>query len=103
MEPGVNTLTLSWRACIVMMLTSILVTVPDWALAQTSTVPPVADVFCTAALWMTGPIGTAVATICVAIAGLGAILGKLTWGLAMLIGANVARIRRCYRCGYPGG
>jgi type IV secretory pathway VirB2 component (pilin) len=76
----------------VMMLASILSTLPEWALAQTSTGPPMDDVFCTACKWLIGPVGQAIAMICVAISGLGAMLGKLTWGVAMLVGANVATL-----------
>ena len=74
------------------MLTRIFITIPQWAFATGTSGLPMEDVFCTAALWITGPVGRAIATICVATAGLGAILGKITWGLAMLIGVNVATV-----------
>jgi type IV secretory pathway VirB2 component (pilin) len=90
MEPEETNLSLSWRTCTVAMLTSIFVATPEWALA-TST-DPMGDVFCIAALWITGPAGKAIATICVAITGLGAMLGKITWSLVMVVGVNVATI-----------
>ena len=75
----------------VVMATSRRITIPEWANASTSG-NPMEDVFCTACLWITGPVGRAIATICIAITGLGAVLGKFTWPLAMLVGANVATV-----------
>jgi type IV secretory pathway VirB2 component (pilin) len=48
------------------------------------------DVFCTAALWFTGDTSKALATVGVSITGLGALLGRLTWGLAMFVGIGVS-------------
>jgi type IV secretion system protein VirB2 len=92
MEPMSSDLNLSWRTCILIMLTSIVLTTPDWALATSTSGLPMEDVFCTATLWITGPVGRAIAMICMGIVGIGAILGKITWGVAMLIGVNVATV-----------
>lgn len=51
---------------------------------------PIADVLCDVVDWMTGPVGAGIATLAVIIIGVGALLGKVSWGMAIIVGLGVA-------------
>jgi len=70
------------------VLAAALITMPDVALAGANTA--VGDMFCTVALWFTGNAGKGLATIMVTVVGIGALLGKIAWSVAILVGVNVA-------------
>ena len=72
------------------MLAAALITIPAVALAGSDT--PIGEVFCTMTLWLTGNAGKGLATLAVAISGIGALLGKISWGASMLVGANIALV-----------
>jgi type IV secretion system protein VirB2 len=46
--------------------------------------------FCTVAGWFSGSTGKGLATIAITIVGIGALLGKVSWGMAMIVGVGVA-------------
>lgn len=47
-------------------------------------------VLCTVQKWFTGNTGRGLATIAITIIGIGALLGKVSWGMAMIVGIGVA-------------
>jgi type IV secretory pathway VirB2 component (pilin) len=51
---------------------------------------PMADVLCTVMDWMTGNMGKGLATIGVTSLGIGAVLGKTSWGMAVTVGVGIA-------------
>ena len=51
---------------------------------------PMGNVLCTVVNWFTGNTGKGLATIAVTIIGIGALLGKVSWGMAMIVGIGVA-------------
>ena len=55
-------------------------------------VTPMGDVLCTVIGWMTGNLGRGLATLAVSIIGVGAMLGKASWGLALTVGIGIAVI-----------
>lgn len=57
-----------------------------------STGNAVADVLCEVTNWFTGPIGEGIATLAVIVLGLGALLGKVTYGMALTTGVGIATI-----------
>ena len=51
---------------------------------------PMGDVLCLVMDWMTGNLGKGMATIAVLIVGVGATMGKVSWGLAMTVGIGIS-------------
>lgn len=49
-------------------------------------------VLCNAALWLTGNTGKGLAVVAVCITGIGAMLGKVSWGTVLLVGIGIAII-----------
>ncbi len=73
------------------LLTAYAVTmVPSAAMAAGS--GPITDALCTVIDWFYGPIGTAIATLAIIIIGVGALMGKVSWGMAIIVGLGVAVI-----------
>jgi len=80
-----------WHICIVLLLGTLFIMVPQVAFASSVTnSSPMSNALCIAATWMTGTSGRARATIAVAIVGIGALLGKISWGMAMLVGVGIS-------------
>ena len=82
-------LSMSWKLSIAVMLTAAAVLAPDFALAA-STDTPFGNMFCTVQSWFRGNIGKGLATIAVTIIGIGALLGKVSWGMALIVGTGIA-------------
>ncbi len=80
-------LSLSWQACAAMVLAALVIVAPDLA-AATDT--PFGNMFCTVVEWFTGNTGKGLATIAITIIGIGALLGKVSWGMALIVGVGVA-------------
>lgn len=53
---------------------------------------PIGDVLCTVVSWFTGPIGQGIATLAIIVIGVGALMGKVSWGMAIIVGIGVAVI-----------
>jgi type IV secretion system protein VirB2 len=81
----------SWYVCVAFMLCVALIMVPQLAMASSITnASPMSNALCIAATWLTGASARARATIAVAILGIGALLGKISWGMAMIVGVGIA-------------
>lgn len=83
-----KTLSLNWQICLMVMLSALVVMMPDLAFAGNNT--PMGNVLCTVLGWFTGNTGKGLATIAVTVIGVGALLGKVSWGMAMIVGIGVA-------------
>lgn len=81
-------LSLSWKLCIAVMLSAAVILLPDMAFAQNDT--PFGNIFCTVVQWFTGNTGKGLATIAITIIGIGALLGKVSWGMALIVGVGIA-------------
>jgi len=69
------------------MLSAVIVMMPDFAHATDT---PMGTVLCTVTAWFTGNAGKGLATIAIIVIGIGALLGKVSWGMAIIIGIGVA-------------
>jgi type IV secretion system protein VirB2 len=49
-------------------------------------------VLCAAIGWMTGGIGSAIATLAIIVIGIGALMGKVSWGMAIIVGLGIGII-----------
>lgn len=47
---------------------------------------------CTVVEWFTGPVGQGIATLAIIVIGVGALMGKVSWGMAIIVGIGVAVI-----------
>jgi type IV secretion system protein VirB2 len=62
---------------------------PSEALAGGGTI---GNVLCNVADWFTGPVGQGIATLAILVIGIGALMGKVSWGMAIIVGIGVAVI-----------
>ena len=89
MKTQTTDLSLAWQVCLMVMLSAVIVMMPDFAFAQSSDTP-MGNVLCTALSWFTGNTGKGLATIAITVIGIGALLGKVSWGMAMIVGIGVS-------------
>ena len=78
MKTNTKDLSLAWQISLMVMLSAVIVMMPDFAFAGTDT--PMGNVLCTAVTWFTGNTGKGLATIAITVIGIGALLGKVSWG-----------------------
>jgi len=76
-----------------MMLAYAVFLIPADAMAQTVTDSTVlGDLLCGVAGWFTGSVGKGIATLAIIVIGVGALMGKVSWGMAIIVGLGVAVI-----------
>ena len=63
------------------------VLLPDMAMAAAD---PISDALCIVVSTITGGIGGAIATLAVIIIGVGALMGKVSWGMAIIVVLGIA-------------
>jgi len=81
-------LSAAWQASLLVLLAAAVVMLPDLAYASSNT--PMGNVLCTVKNWFTGNTGKGLATIAITVIGVGALLGKVSWGMAIIVGIGVA-------------
>jgi type IV secretion system protein VirB2 len=47
------------------------------------------NVLCNVVSWFTGSIGAGIATLAIIVIGIGALMGKVSWGMAIIVGIGV--------------
>ena len=82
-------LSLGWQICAMMILGTAMVVMPDVAFAAGADTP-MGKVLCTVVNWFTGNTGKGLATLAISVIGIGALLGKVSWGMAIIVGMGVA-------------
>ena len=65
---------------------------PEMAMAGITGGGTIGNLLCNVADWFTGPVGQGIATLAIIVAGLGALMGKVSWGMAIIVGIGVAVI-----------
>jgi type IV secretory pathway VirB2 component (pilin) len=53
---------------------------------------PLAETLCNVVGWFTGTIGKSIATLAIIVIGVGALMGKVSWGMAIIVGIGVGVI-----------
>lgn len=89
MKNNKKQLFISWQVSLLAMLAAVIIMMPDFAHAA-GTNTPMGNVLCTVTNWFTGNTGKGLATIAVTIIGIGALLGKVSWGMAIIVGIGIA-------------
>ncbi|MBY0354584.1 MAG: TrbC/VirB2 family protein [Rickettsiales bacterium] len=83
-----------WNTAFAFLACALALTVPEMAAAGgfggTDDGGPIGDVLCQVVQWFNGPVGAGIATLAVIIIGVGALLGKVSWGMAIIVGLGVA-------------
>lgn len=93
MKTQTKQLSMAWQACLFVMLSAVVIMAPDLASAAASGVnTPMGSVLCVVVQWFTGNTGKGLATIAITVIGIGALLGKVSWGMAIIVGIGVAII-----------
>src|SRR5580704_10979157 len=77
-----------WQLCLALAIAAAALMLPDFAHAGTDT--PIGNIFCILSTWITGNTGKGLATIAITVIGIGALLGKVSWGMAMIVALGVA-------------
>ena len=88
-------LSMAWQISLLMLLCAVLIMLPDLSYAQTaanSTDTVVGNTLCRVVGWFTGNTGKGIATIAIIVIGVGALMGKVSWGMAIIVGIGVALI-----------
>lgn len=87
MKTQTKQLAVAWQISLMVMLSAVIIMMPDFAHAANT---PMGNVLCTVVEWFTGNTGKGLATIAITIIGIGALLGKVSWGMAIIVGIGVA-------------
>lgn len=91
MKTQTKDLALSWQISLLVMLSALVVMLPDMAFA-TTTDTVVGNMMCTVNSWFLGSTGKGLATIAIIVIGVGALMGKVSWGMAIIVGLGIALI-----------
>jgi type IV secretion system protein VirB2 len=78
----------AWQLFLVFAIVLGTMMVPMEALAAN----PIEQVLCNVVVFMTSTTGKAIATIAIIVVGLGALMGKISWGMALIVALGVALV-----------
>lgn len=82
----------AWSYAICFLALSAMVMAPDMAHAGVEGGAVIGDILCGVVDWFTGPVGSGIATLAIIVIGIGALMGKVSWGMAIIVGIGVAVI-----------
>lgn len=77
-------------AFIILLLCGAVVLLPGFAFAAGDN--PVGQVLCDVVGWFQGPTGRAIGTLAIIIIGILALMGKVSWGLAIMVVLGIALV-----------
>lgn len=80
-----------WSLTLALFAVYVVAMVPQLAIAADDS-NPIGDVLCAVVGWFNGPIGQGIATLAIIVVGVGALMGKVSWGMAIIVGVGVAVI-----------
>lgn len=89
MKTQTKDLSTAWQVCLLTLLTAIVISMPTLSFAAAVNTP-MGEILCVVTGWFTGNTGKGLATIAVTVIGIGALLGKVSWGMAIIVGVGVA-------------
>ena len=82
----------AWSLSLCVMVAYAVMLVPFDALAAGGGPASIESALCTVIGWFTGNVGKSIATLAIIIIGVGALMGKVSWGMAIIVGLGVAVI-----------
>lgn len=89
MKTQTKDLATMWQISLLVMLSAIVVMLPDMAFAADTVV---GTMMCNVVTWFTGNTGQGLATIAIIVIGIGALMGKVSWGMAIIVGLGISII-----------
>ncbi len=83
----------AWQMSLMIMLSAIVIMLPDMAFAAAAGADtPLGTALCNVAGFFTGNTGKGLATLAIIVIGVGALMGKVSWGMAIIVGLGIALI-----------
>ncbi len=79
----------AWSYAICFLALSAMIMAPEASYANGDAI---GSLLCTVVGWFTGTIGQGLATLAIIVIGVGALMGKVSWGMAIIVGVGVAVI-----------
>jgi len=104
MKTSTKELSSAWQMSLLMLLAAVAIMLPDLAFAAgtgtgggggggtTGADTPIGKALCNVVAWFTGTTGKGIATIAIIVIGIGALMGKVSWGMAIIVGIGVALV-----------
>lgn len=80
---------LAWQAFLAFAIVIGVTMIPMEALASSNAI---SIALCNAVILITGPAGKAIATVAIIVIGLGALMGKVSWGMALIVALGIALV-----------
>lgn len=85
--------TVAWLFCLTVLSFAAIILLPDTAMAALGEGDhPIEEALCEVVGWFRGPIGRAVGTLAIIIIGILALMGKVSWGLAIMVVLGIALV-----------
>ncbi len=81
-----------WQVSLLVMLSAVVAMMPDMAFALTTTDTVIGNMMCVVVGWFLGTTGKGIATLAIIIIGVGALMGKVSWGMAIIVGLGISLI-----------
>ena len=88
-KPAQGMIDLCWNLTLLFAVCIGVTMLPESAFASSNALEAV---FCNVVLLLTGTTGKAVATVAIIAVGVGALLGKISWGMALIVAVGVALV-----------
>ncbi len=85
---GMTIQTGAWHLALALFAVYVVAMVPETAAAQET----IGRVLCNVVEWFNGTIGSGIATLAIIVIGIGALMGKVSWGMAIIVGIGIAVI-----------
>jgi type IV secretion system protein VirB2 len=92
MQTSTKQLSAYWQISLLMLLCAVAVVLPDMAYAAAGEEKVISTMLCNVINWFTGSTGRSIATIAIIVIGIGALMGKVSWGMAIIVGIGVALV-----------
>lgn len=79
-----------YRLSLYFLLVTLFITLPTSAEAAAAGTDPLSSVLCLVIGWFTGKLGASIATLGIIVLGIGAMLGKVSWQMALTVAFGVS-------------
>lgn len=89
MKTQTKNLASMWQMSLLVMLSALVIMLPDMAFASNTAI---GNMMCTVVGWFNGTAGKGLATLAIIIIGVGALMGKVSWGMAIIVGLGISLI-----------
>ncbi len=94
MKTQTKDLSTMWQVSLLVMLSAVVAMMPDMAFATAATASDtvIGNMMCSVVGWFLGNTGKGLATIAIIVIGIGALMGKVSWGMAIIVGLGISLI-----------